>query len=97
MIVDHVKVDSVILKNPIIDIDREDPKICFYPNPAHDFICFDTPDKFSLNIFNIKGILILSREDITDGKLSVSDLAPGIYTLQYRQNGIYRYSKMIKY
>ena len=97
MIVDYVKVDSVILKNPIIDIDREDPKINFYPNPAHNFICFDTPGKFSLNIYNINGTLVLSRKDITEGKLSVSGLNPGIYSLQYRQNGVWRSSKLIKY
>ena len=36
MIIDYVKIDSITLKNPIVDIDREDQKTFFYPNPAQD-------------------------------------------------------------
>ena len=97
MIVDYVKVDSIILKDPIYDIYREEPKICFYPNPAHDLIYFESDGKFSLDIYNSNGIRVLSKKDITDGNLSISDLAPGIYSLQYRRNGVRKYSKLIKY
>ena len=97
MIVDYVKVDSIILKDPIYDIDREESKICFYPNPAHDLIYIESTGKFSLNIFNNNGGLVLTKQDITDKNVSVSDLTPGIYFIRYRQNGVSGYTRLIKY
>jgi len=97
MIVDYVRVDSLIFPNSVSETDHKKSKLDFYPNPAHDLIHFDIPGKFSLNIYNINGTLVLTRKDITDGYLSISDLAPGIYTLHYSQNGVRRYSKLIMY
>ena len=97
MIVDYVKVDSLIFTTSVSETDRKESNPVFYPNPAHDLIYFDIPDKFSLSIYNINGSLVLSKQDITEGKLSISDLAPGIYSLQFRRNGVRKFSKLIKY
>ena len=50
-----------------------------------------------MNIYNTNGALVLSRQDITDGTVSVADLAPGIYFVKYRRNEISGYTKLIKY
>jgi hypothetical protein len=94
MLVDYVKVDS--LGTVSITENRGD-MINIYPNPAHDFIYFDSPGKISINIYSISGKLVLSKRDLTSGILSISDLTPGIYSFQYRQNGVWRCSKLIKY
>ena len=47
MIVDFVKIDSLIFPNSVSEIDRLMSKPDFYPNPAHDIICFETSGKFS--------------------------------------------------
>ncbi|HBE43554.1 MAG TPA: hypothetical protein DDW27_20625 [Bacteroidales bacterium] len=97
MIVDYVKVDSLMFPDSVSEIDRKESKPDFFPNPAHDLICFDTPGKLSIKIYSINGALVLSRQDITDCTISVADFEPGIYSVHYIQNGISRYTKLIKY
>ncbi len=94
MIVDYVKVESL---NTVSVTENSETLVNIYPNPAHDYIYFDSPGTISVNIYNISGSVVLSKRDLTNGLLSISDLAPGIYSLQYRQNCVWRWSKLIKY
>ena len=94
MIVDYVKVESL---NTVSVTENNETLVNIYPNPAHDYIYFDSPGTISVNIYNISGSMVLSKRDLTNGILSISDLTPGLYSLQYRQNGVWRYSKLIKY
>jgi len=94
MVVDYVKVESL---NTVSVTENSETMVNIYPNPAHDYIYFDSPGEISVKIFNISGNMVMTKRDLTNGLLSISDLAPGIYSLQYRQNGVWRYSKLIKY
>lgn len=95
LLVDFVKVDSV-KPNSISEFKTEESGNYFYPNPVHDMIYFTSPDYVSVSIYNINGVMILSKQGVIDGKISVADLEPGLYFIRYKQKGIWKYSKLIK-
>jgi hypothetical protein len=97
MIVDSVKVDSLVFPNSVSEINEKEVKINFYPDPAHDFIYFTTPGKMSISIYNVNGGMILYKKEITDGSLSIEGLPPGIYVVRIGQNRNVRNAKLIKY
>ena len=71
--------------------DIESTAFHLYPNPAQDEIMISIDGSLigvSLSISDINGRNILSRQlNSADNKMSVSELANGIYLLTISQNG----------
>jgi beta-glucanase (GH16 family) len=84
MIVDYVKVDSLITTS-VSRVEGKEVKGSFYPNPARDMIYFTGSQDINVSIFNIGGDLILNRKPITNGSLQVTGLSPGFYILRCEQ------------
>ncbi|MCX6823142.1 MAG: family 16 glycosylhydrolase [candidate division SR1 bacterium] len=93
MLVDSVRVDSIIDALTITPISQAVAEIQFYPNPAHDQIFFNTTEKMEVEVFDMKGSLLLKKE--INGRLNVSDLSPGMYSIKYMQGKITKQKKLI--
>jgi beta-glucanase (GH16 family) len=93
MLVDLVQVDSLISTNTIAENRKIEPE--FYPNPAHDEINFTTPVT-NLIISSINGDMIENKQ-VTDGKVSVNNLAPGMYIVRYESENTQYIKKLIIY
>ena len=93
MLVDLVQIDSLISTNTIAENRKIEPD--FYPNPAHNEITFTTPVT-NLSVSTINGEIIENKQ-VTDGKLSVDNLAPGMYIVRYEQESRQYIKKLIIY
>lgn len=70
-----------------------------YPNPVKDFITIETDllDHAKLNIFNVTGQIILSKElKATATRLNISDLPSGVYMFQISNDTGTTTKKVIK-
>jgi Glycosyl hydrolases family 16/Secretion system C-terminal sorting domain len=97
MIVDSVRVDSLVNPVSVSIIKKEEAEINFYPNPAHDLIYFNTSEKISVSIYNLAGNMILNKREIANRSLSIANLPPGIYLIRCKKNSIVSSSKLIVY
>jgi hypothetical protein len=68
----------------------------FYPNPAHDFILFDTRHftSASVEIYDLRGSRVLST-NVSD-KINISELRSGFYTVKLIEAGIIHHAILIK-
>lgn len=58
-----------------------------YPNPVHDVLTVQADAEIEeLSIFSVEGRLVKQLE-LTNGRVDVSDLSPGMYIMQARVNG----------
>lgn len=90
----HIEQSSFI--NGINDLQIANDQISFYPNPAHNYITIKNSDNIiSINIHNIKGKLVKTA-NIHNGtqQISISDLNPGIYFINYTTKS-YNYTKKL--
>jgi hypothetical protein len=62
-----------------------------YPNPSNSTVKVDLPpmhsDNVSFTVFNSAGALCLSEMLPTDQTIELSNWTPGIYVVQFSQNG----------
>lgn len=61
--------------------------ISFYPNPASDLITIDTDESVVLSIFDVIGKLMIQQRIDANSTISVENLVPGSYFIQFEQNG----------
>jgi len=59
----------------------EKSSINLYPNPAYNILTVETPVEATIEIFNINGKLLLSKQLITN-KIDISTLAKGLYFIK---------------
>jgi hypothetical protein len=81
------------VKNPLLDV------ISFMPNPTKDFIrIFNaSEDNLHTTLFSMNGEKLMDLcIDEPENKLDLSQLSPGIYLLQFEQNGYKRMDKIIR-
>ena len=79
------KIDDVFITGEIIDGDDEvgfKQGIKVYPNPADDYIVVESSSSVQLNLYNINGKEIISKQGIAEEKIDVSELNPGTYILK---------------
>jgi hypothetical protein len=73
--------------------------IHFYPNPVQDVFTISFKNnitiKGELSIYDTDGKLIYSTKEFI-GKLDVSQLARGVYTLQFKNGSYTEYHRLIK-
>lgn len=85
-----------------VKIDGDDKtKISLNPNPATNILNvslagFDTNEDYELSIIGINGTLIRTiNETGNNTQLDISDMAPGIYYIQVRADGIVSFDKLV--
>jgi len=79
------KIDDIFITGEIIDGDDEmgfKQGIKVYPNPADDYIVVESSSSVQLNLYNINGKEIISKQGIAEEKIDVSELNPGTYILK---------------
>jgi hypothetical protein len=95
MIVDFIRIDSLIspVSTPLIENKKDE--FNFYPNPATNLIYLDLPKKTTINIYSMTGKLLISKKDIAKGSISISDLSPGVYFVVSQHDNILNSQKLI--
>lgn len=82
----------------ILDI-KENSIMHFYPNPVHDVftISFKNKETYQgeLSMYDTNGKLVYSTK-VFNGKLDVSQLARGVYTLRFKNDSNTEYHRLIK-
>jgi hypothetical protein len=81
-----------IVKTPFI----EDKKIRVFPVPAKDYIIIDAEINSKLEIFNIKGQKVYSKEITNDKVINISNLSSGTYIFYVIENNKKYTGKFIK-
>ena len=72
----------------------EDGEIGLYPNPATEVIFLGgLSSEDQLTVSNNNGAIVIDKKDNRDGRIDVSALAPGIYTLRIMSTGKVTYKK----
>ncbi len=62
--------------------------VSIYPNPAHDFVTIDTDSPILVNVYDASSRLVKSdKYTASSNKLSISDLASGIYQIRLTKDG----------
>ncbi len=57
--------------------------VTLYPNPAKDVINLSSKEKISdVKIYNTAGVLIKTNVNVTDNKVNISQLKPGVYVVK---------------
>jgi PKD repeat protein len=69
-----------------------------YPNPVENFLFLDYPKEWEvgINLFDLKGIKVLSIEKLSESKIDLSDINQGLYLLEVRAKGQSGHYKLIK-
>lgn len=80
------------------NIDKINPKnIRIYPNPAKVYITIECNDLYEISVFDITGKkiseIVLNKKN---GKINISALKPGIYTLKFKNDQTSEIKKFIK-
>jgi hypothetical protein len=74
--------------------------IQIYPNPTSNILFVNLPpaQTGTLNLYDLTGKLVmqLQQNQISNQRIDLSPLAPGMYTLAYTGNGNSLYAKVIK-
>lgn len=84
--------------NPTIVPGIPGKTIVVYPNPAKDFIVFDVSNNLEtviVEIFDIQGKKVLEQEISGHMKISVSNLAKGLYMYKLKQKGTIYKGKLL--
>jgi len=79
------KIDDIFITGDIInDVDEIGFKqgIKVYPNPANDYNVVESSSSVQLNLYNVNGKVIISKQGIAEEKIDVSELNPGTYILK---------------
>jgi hypothetical protein len=82
----------IIESIPITVISTNDNPLKVYPNPARDYIIIsaESAGEQNLLITDLNGRLVKELSSLqfkeSNGKIDISDLQPGIYTLRFSQN-----------
>ena len=65
-------------------IKKVETKINVYPNPAKDFITINTSISglFTVNVYDILGVLKLSKEISSGNRVDIKDLGKGVYIMR---------------
>jgi hypothetical protein len=75
-------------------------EIFIYPVPAKDYIkiIFNMPEPSNLaEIYNTQGILMLRSRLMNGGKIDISNLSSGVYSIRvYRENKFYKSVRFVK-
>lgn len=74
----------------------EDDKLYIYPNPTNGIITVEGIENFDLHIYDVRGILVKEFLNSTSTTFDLKDLSRGIYNLEFKSEGKYRKSKLIK-
>jgi hypothetical protein len=69
-------------------------KLSFYPNPARDFIYFETTNG-TVSVYLVSGQKVFS-ESLQSGKVDLSSLKPGIYILRIQSENTIQTHQLIK-
>ena len=81
-----------IVPSKMLDIYPQ--KLSFYPNPARDFIYFETTNG-TASVYLVSGQKVFS-ESLRSGKMDLSSLKPGIYILRIQSENTTHTHKLIK-
>jgi len=90
-------IDNLSLLNNLAGIDDIDNKkqLKLYPNPTKDFIFIDDIEGY-ITIWDASGRKVKTFDNVTSGKIDVSNLNAGTYLLQIINDKNRYYSKFIK-
>lgn len=71
--------------------------IMVFPNPVSDVLKLDIPsEKLICRIYDVSGRQVFYNNNLTENKIEVSELAPGMYFLLIEINGVFYRSKFVK-
>jgi hypothetical protein len=80
---DEVNLISTGFSSEVLKLNLE-----LYPNPASEVIYFDVNqiknELDKIEIYNLRGQIILSKEEVSDGKIDIRNLNQGTYLLVFR-------------
>ncbi len=84
-----------------LNLSSSKQKLKIYPNP-NTHVCHielpETQNKIKINIINLNGQVLISetKENCKKATIDTSNLAPGIYMAEVKENEKFHYSKIIK-
>jgi len=72
--------------------------IKIYPNPVENFLTLDFPEEWEvgINLFDLRGIKVLSIDNLNENKIDLSNFNQGIYLLEVISKGQSGHFKLIK-
>ncbi len=82
-----------------IDFNDNNKLINIYPNPTKDYfnISISNDKHFTINVYNLSGLLVKTNHIRSRGVMDLSDLDTGVYILVTDLDGIRERYKVIKY
>lgn len=86
----------IIFENIFGINEMQDKDIQVYPNPTSDYLFLSTISNIKcLEIFDMKGNIVLRIEDLTEPKISIEQLEKGIYFIQLSRENNNPYRSII--
>jgi len=83
------------LYDPMSIDKEEEQKVLVFPNPASEYIQIKSDREVNLAVFDAQGNLILSRENVMEESISVSDLSKGMYIIRIQDKEESWYQKIL--
>lgn len=95
---------TLVVSGPEMNLDAEQfvadkSVINIYPNPASDFLRFDSSDFTDISeiqIIDVAGKVIMTRSDINNKSIDVSNLQAGVYFAKFKTRNQFITKKFIK-
>ena len=95
---------TLVVSGPQMNLDAEQfvadkSVINIYPNPASDFLRFDSSDFTDISeiqIIDVAGKVIMTRSDISNKSIDVSNLQAGVYFAKFKTRNQFITKKFIK-
>ncbi len=73
------------------------PNIAIYPNPSNNYINIETKNPVKrVNLFDVRGNLVLSKSEFDRKKIDISELSYGVYTVNIITNENVTIRKIVK-
>ena len=85
------------LVNSITNTPEDAIRLTVYPNPVTQYIYVEAEEKIEqVNFYSIEGRLIMSKSELDDFGIDVSNLKNGIYIVEVKSDGEIFHQKVIK-
>lgn len=92
LFIDDIEITGTI----ITGIKTENPDILkIYPNPTNDFINIEIAGKGNIEIININGQVLYSKEYNKPQQIDISDYPKGIYFVKFKSRDIIKVEKLV--
>jgi hypothetical protein len=94
----NVDVSLQVDATSINEVQQQQPQVKVFPNPARGQLFIEAPAKGMVEVFNMQGRLLLSKE-MDDGQitLDVSGLGKGLFLIRVRGNNFLEVSRVMLY